>query len=83
MWLLIFRRVAEKQDLCGLMTIGKLRAKVYVETDTKKTFKDVATSKRSSSNSKRSSRCCAIQMPTGGLERGSQRASRARILPIW
>jgi cell division protease FtsH len=42
MWMLIFRRVAEKQGLGGLMTIGKSRAKVYVETDTKVTFKDVA-----------------------------------------
>jgi cell division protease FtsH len=41
-WMLIFRRVAEKQGVGGLMTIGKSRAKVYVETDTKVTFKDVA-----------------------------------------
>jgi cell division protease FtsH len=41
-WMLIFRRVAERQGVGGLMTIGKSRAKVYVETDTKVTFKDVA-----------------------------------------
>jgi cell division protease FtsH len=41
-WMFIFRRVAEKQGVGGLMTIGKSRAKVYVETDTKVTFKDVA-----------------------------------------
>jgi len=42
MWMLFFRRVAERQGVGGLMTIGKSRAKVYVETDTKVTFKDVA-----------------------------------------
>ena len=36
------RRMAERQGLGGLMTIGKWRAKIYVETDTKVTFKDVA-----------------------------------------
>jgi cell division protease FtsH len=41
-WMLIFRRVAERQGLGGLMTVGKSRAKIYVETDTKVTFKDVA-----------------------------------------
>ena len=42
MWMFFFRRVAERQGLGGLMAIGKSRAKVYVETDTKVTFKDVA-----------------------------------------
>jgi cell division protease FtsH len=41
-WTMVFRRVAERQGLGGLMTVGKSRAKVYVETDTKLTFKDVA-----------------------------------------
>src|SRR5215471_17116856 len=41
-WTYGFRRVAERQGLGGLMSIGKSRAKVYVETDTKVTFKDVA-----------------------------------------
>jgi cell division protease FtsH len=41
-WMLIFRRVAERQGVGGLMAVGKSRAKVYVETDTKVTFKDVA-----------------------------------------
>jgi len=41
-WILIFRRVAEKQGFGGLMTIGKSRARVYVEKDTAVTFKDVA-----------------------------------------
>jgi cell division protease FtsH len=41
-WMFLFRRVAEKQGFGGLMTVGKSRARVYVETDTKVTFKDVA-----------------------------------------
>jgi cell division protease FtsH len=41
-WAMIFRRVADRQGLGGLMSVGKSRAKVYVETDTKVTFKDVA-----------------------------------------
>jgi cell division protease FtsH len=41
-WMFLFRRIAEQQGLGGLMTVGKSRAKVYVETDTKVTFKDVA-----------------------------------------
>ena len=41
-WIFLFRRLAEKQGFGGLMTVGKSRAKVYVETDTKITFKDVA-----------------------------------------
>ena len=42
MWTMVFRRVAERQGLGGLMAVGKSHAKVYVETDTKVTFKDVA-----------------------------------------
>jgi cell division protease FtsH len=34
--------MAERQGFGGLMEIGKSKAKVYVETDTKVTFKDVA-----------------------------------------
>src|SRR3974390_3929452 len=41
-WMMLFRRIAERQGLGGLMTVGKSRAKVYVEKDTKVTFKDVA-----------------------------------------
>jgi cell division protease FtsH len=41
-WMFLFRGVAERQGMGGLMAIGKSRAKVYVETDTKVTFKDVA-----------------------------------------
>jgi len=42
LWFFLVRKVAEKQGFGGLMTIGKSHAKVYVETDTKVTFKDVA-----------------------------------------
>ena len=42
MWMFVFRRFTEKQGIAGLMAVGKSRAKVYVETDTKVTFKDVA-----------------------------------------
>jgi cell division protease FtsH len=41
-WTYGIRHMAERQGLGGLMTIGKSRAKIYVETDTKATFKDVA-----------------------------------------
>jgi cell division protease FtsH len=41
-WTYGIRHMAERQGLGGLMTIGKSRAKIYVETDTKVTFKDVA-----------------------------------------
>jgi cell division protease FtsH len=41
-WTYGFRRMAERQGLGGLMSIGKSRAKVYVETDTKTTFGNVA-----------------------------------------
>jgi len=42
LWVFLFGRIADKQGLGGLMTVGKSRAKVYVETDTKVAFKDVA-----------------------------------------
>ncbi len=41
-WWFVFRKVAERQGIGGLTTIGKSRAKVYVETDTRVTFADVA-----------------------------------------
>ena len=41
-WAFVFRRIAEREGAGGLMAIGKSKAKVYVETDTKVTFKDVA-----------------------------------------
>ena len=42
MWFGFVRFFAGKQGLDGLMTIGKSKAKVYVESDTKVTFSDVA-----------------------------------------
>ena len=42
-WMFLMRRIAERQGLGGgFMAIGKSKAKVYVETDTKVTFEDVA-----------------------------------------
>ena len=42
-WIFLMRRIAEKQGLGGgFMSIGKSKAKIYVETDTKVTFGDVA-----------------------------------------
>ncbi len=37
-WVFLGRRFAERQGFGGLMSIGKSRAKIYVETDTKVTF---------------------------------------------
>jgi cell division protease FtsH len=43
LWAFWFRRVANSQGGAGgLMAIGRSKAKVYVETDTKTTFEDVA-----------------------------------------
>ncbi|MGH6718097.1 MAG: ATP-dependent metallopeptidase FtsH/Yme1/Tma family protein, partial [Alphaproteobacteria bacterium] len=41
-WVFLFRNVAERQGLGGFMAIGKSKAKIYVEKDTKVTFDDVA-----------------------------------------
>src|SRR5579862_2404855 len=42
-WYFVFRRFANQQGLGGgFMAVGKSKAKVYVETDTKVTFDDVA-----------------------------------------
>ena len=41
-WIFLARRFADRQGFGGLMSIGKSRAKVYVEKDTKVTFADVA-----------------------------------------
>ncbi|ROR32058.1 ATP-dependent zinc metalloprotease FtsH [Inmirania thermothiophila] len=43
LWLFVFRRIAEKQGLgSGFLSIGKSKAKVYVEADTGVKFDDVA-----------------------------------------
>jgi cell division protease FtsH len=41
-WLFVIRRMADRQGMGGLMSVGKSKAKVYVEKDTRVTFKDVA-----------------------------------------
>ena len=41
-WIFLGRRLADRQGFGGLMSIGKSRAKVYVEKDTRVTFADVA-----------------------------------------
>jgi len=43
LWFYLMRRFAEKQGLgSGFLTIGKSKAKVYMESDTRVTFDDVA-----------------------------------------
>lgn len=44
LWMFVIRKIAEKQGMGagGLMAIGKSKAKVYMETDVKVTFADVA-----------------------------------------
>ncbi len=42
LWYFVIRNVAEKQGLGGLMTIGRSKAKIAVETDIRITFDDVA-----------------------------------------
>lgn len=41
-WMYISRRIMEKGGPAGLMSVGKSRAKLYVETDVKTSFEDVA-----------------------------------------
>ncbi|TSE35009.1 ATP-dependent zinc metalloprotease FtsH [Tepidimonas charontis] len=41
-WFFLFRKIAEKQGVGGFMSIGKSRAKVYVEQNTGVRFDDVA-----------------------------------------
>nr|WP_240126988.1 ATP-dependent zinc metalloprotease FtsH [Thermomonas alba] len=41
-WFFLFRRLAEKQGMGGYLSIGKSRAKVFVEKNTGVTFADVA-----------------------------------------
>jgi len=42
LWMFLIRRMAEKQGFGGLMSVGKSKAKVYVEKDTGVTFDAVA-----------------------------------------
>ena len=41
-WLFAIRRMAGSQGLGGMLSVGKSKAKVYMESDTKVTFADVA-----------------------------------------
>jgi cell division protease FtsH len=41
-WMYVVRRMGERGGMGGLMAIGKSKAKVYMETNTKVTFADVA-----------------------------------------
>jgi cell division protease FtsH len=41
-WMFVFRRIAERQGMGGLMSIGKSKAKVYMEREVKVRFEDVA-----------------------------------------
>jgi cell division protease FtsH len=41
-WMYVVRRMGEHGGMGSLMTIGKSKAKIYLETDTKVTFEDVA-----------------------------------------
>ncbi len=87
-WMMLFRRMADRQGLGGLMAIGKSRAKVYVETNTKVTFKDVAGVEEAKSSCKRWSRSCGIPRPMDGWGRAFPRASSwsgrpAPARPCW
>lgn len=42
LWFFLFRSFANKQGMGGFLSIGKSRAKIYVQTDTGVTFADVA-----------------------------------------
>ncbi|QEL11728.1 ATP-dependent zinc metalloprotease FtsH [Kushneria phosphatilytica] len=42
LWIFIIRRMAGQSGVGGMMTLGRSRAKIYVETETKVTFADVA-----------------------------------------
>ncbi|WP_298820978.1 ATP-dependent zinc metalloprotease FtsH [uncultured Roseibium sp.] len=42
LWMFFIRRFAEKQGIGGMMTVGKSKAKVYVETDVNVRFTNVA-----------------------------------------
>ena len=42
LWFFLFRSFADKQGMGGFLSIGKSRAKIYVQTDTGVTFADVA-----------------------------------------
>ena len=70
---MVFRRLAERQRIGGLMAVGKSRAKVYEETDTKVTFRDVAGVDEAKFELQRSSHSCVTRRLLGACERESRR----------
>lgn len=42
LWFFLFRNFADKQGMGGFLSVGKSRARIYVQTDTGVTFADVA-----------------------------------------
>ncbi len=73
-WTYGIRRMAERQGFGGLMAIGKSRAKVYVETDTKVTFRDVAGVDEANTSFRKSSHSCATRNPSGAWARAFPKA---------
>ena len=67
LWMFVIRRFGQGQG--GLMSIGKSRAKIYVEKDTKVTFAEVAGVNEARRSCRKSSNSCAIRSAMGGLVR--------------
>ncbi|MFQ5973119.1 MAG: ATP-dependent zinc metalloprotease FtsH, partial [Alphaproteobacteria bacterium] len=42
LWMYFFRRVADRSGMGGFLSVGRSKAKIHMETDTKVTFDDVA-----------------------------------------
>jgi cell division protease FtsH len=42
LWYFLFRSIAQRQGMGGMMQVGRSKAKIYVEKDTEVTFDDVA-----------------------------------------
>ncbi len=76
-WMFAIRRIADRQGFGGLMTIGKSRAKVYVESDTKVSFADVAGVDGAKAERRRVLRheCCDGHRPS--RRAGGQRPERS------
>jgi cell division protease FtsH len=74
-WFFALRRLADRQGMGGgLMSIGKSKAKVYVESDTKVSFDDVAAWTRPRPSCRRPSPFSRTRRPTGGLAPAYPRA---------
>ena len=68
LWMFFIRRIAEKQGLGGLTAIGRSKAKVYVEQDTKVTF----TTSPASTRRRRSSKSSSLKDPKGYSRLGAR-----------